>query len=358
MLGVDQISQLFEKVGGGLRQWRNALILVAPDRDLWSRAQEAMREVMAYESVLDRAAKAAVDLSPNEKKDLESRAKEKRDSLRTSIVTAYRWIFSPDEKGLSTVSLPVPATSSETIARRVYDRLADQNYSNPKVMDTVGAIYFNSKIAPQLWKDQTTPLDLGEAFRRFPQWTFLPILPRREETLRSCIREGIELEFWAVALGDNKTSTYTTLIESPIDLDKLQTLFDGSASLVKGDLIGLIREQLGISTDGPAPKLPGENDDVTYAPGEPAAGGKVSDVIPAPAKRLTHLRITLDQLPIAKSGNLQQYLFRILQNQDAGSTVNVSIDIHSAAGIPQEVLEKQIVEAFEQLNLSIKWEPA
>jgi hypothetical protein len=169
--GTDKITQLFEKVGGGLRQWRNALILVSPDRELWSRAQEAMREVMAYESVLDRASEVTVDLSPNEKKDLESRAKEKKGSLRTSIVTAYRWVFSPDEKGLAYASLPVPATNTETIAKRVYDRLSDQNYGHPKIMEKVGAIYFESRIAPQLWKDQGSPLALDEATRRFPQWT-------------------------------------------------------------------------------------------------------------------------------------------------------------------------------------------
>ena len=77
----------------------------------------------------------------------------------------------------------------------------------------MGAVYFNSKVAPHLWKDRSEPLDLSEALRRFPQWTFLPILPNREDTLRACIQEGVSQKLWAVAIGDAKTSSYQQLIE-------------------------------------------------------------------------------------------------------------------------------------------------
>ena len=47
----DRARQLWDRVGGGLREWRNALVLVAPDRELWSRTADAVREVLAYQSV-------------------------------------------------------------------------------------------------------------------------------------------------------------------------------------------------------------------------------------------------------------------------------------------------------------------
>ena len=61
----------------------------------------------------------------------------------------------------------------------------------PKVLPRMGAVYFNSKVAPRLWKDESGPLELAEMLRRFPQWTYLPILPDRENTLRDCLREGV-----------------------------------------------------------------------------------------------------------------------------------------------------------------------
>ena len=220
LVGREQIDQLWEKVGGGLRQWRNALILVAPDRDLWSKAEEAMREVMAYESVIADAEKGSIELSGLELKDLGSRAKEKEASLRTGISTAYSWVFYPDEQGLEAISLPVPATGSERIISRTANRLSDQDYWHPKVIDRLSAVYFNSRLKPQLWKDDSSALDLEEMSRRFPQWTYLPILPKREGTLRACIREGIRDQLWAVVIGDNATSTYQQLIETPEELGR------------------------------------------------------------------------------------------------------------------------------------------
>ena len=183
--GAERIEQLWDRVGGGLRQWRNALVLVAPDRDLWERAGDAVREVLAYDSVLDSGIE---NLSALEEKDLRSRAADKRASLATSVVTAYRWVLYPAGDGLVHVPLAVPATAREQIARRAADRLASQDYGEPKVLTGMGAVYFNAKVAPRLWQDPTEPLDLSEALRRFPQWTFLPILPDREATLRDCHR--------------------------------------------------------------------------------------------------------------------------------------------------------------------------
>ena len=177
----ERVQQLWDRVGGGLRQWRNALVLVAPDQELWDRAEHGVREVLAYESVVASAGRKAIDLSNLEVRDLQSRSKAKRDSLKTSVATAYRWVFYPGDHGLESASLPTPATASEKIAQRVVQRLSDHDYGAPKILPKMGAVYFNAKIAPQLWKDESDALDLAEAIRRFPQWTYLPILPNREE---------------------------------------------------------------------------------------------------------------------------------------------------------------------------------
>ena len=352
----ERIRQLWDRLGGGLRQWRNALVLVAPDREFWGRAEHAVREVLAYESVVGSAGRKSIDLSNLEVRDLESRSRAKRDSFKTSVATAYRWVFYPGDQGLESVSLPVPATTGERIVQRVVQRLSDQDYGAPKVLPKMGAVYFNAKIAPHLWKDESDALDLAEAIRRFPQWTYLPILPNREETLRACIREGVSQGLWAVAIGDTGTNKYQALIEKPEALDGLTALFDGSASLVKGDMLQLIREEL-------HPEEPQSGEDETESKWRQAeieehgdTGSKISDrVIPTPPKRLTRVRLDVDELAVAKTNNLQPYLFKVLQEQDAGAEVNVTIEVTSDAGISEEVLDQRIVEAFNQLGISVKW---
>ena len=134
----ERVRKLWDRLGGGLRQWRNSLVLVGPDREFWGRAEHTVREVLAYESVVGSAGRKSIDLSNLEVRDLESRSRAKRDSLKTSVATAYRWVFYPDEQGLASVSLPVPATTGENVAQRVVQRLSDQDYGAPKVLPKMG----------------------------------------------------------------------------------------------------------------------------------------------------------------------------------------------------------------------------
>ena len=352
--GENKVRQLWDRVGGGLRQWRNALILVAPDQELWGKAEDVVREALAYESVS--ASPEAQALSQAEIADLRSRGDAKKSSLRTSVATAFRWVFYPDEAGLTSVSLPVPATAGEHIASRTVKRLSDQDYGAPKVLPRIGAVYFNSKVAPRLWKDESGPLDLAEMLRRFPQWTYLPILPDRENTLRDCFREGVGQKLWAIAIGDAETNVYRSLVETTEAFDGLSNLFDGSASLVKGDLLDLIREELS-PEDRPTDE--NEQDSGSKQPQTETGteqSGEQGTQLPRPAKRHARVRLSVKDLSVAKTSNLQPYLFRVLQEQDAGAEVSVTIEVSSDAGISEEALNQRIVEGFSQLGIAVEWQ--
>jgi len=345
----ERIRRLWERSGGGFRQWRNALIMVAPDMELWARAEEAMREVMAYEAVLEDVGKSGLEVTQAEKRDLESRARDKKESLRTSIATAYRWVFFPDEDGLDVAALPIPATRDEHIAKRVADRLSDITYGKQKILKSMGAVYFDARLAPRLWKDEGEALDLAQALMRFREWTYLPMLPGGKQTLRACIREGLRDGLWAVAIGDNKAGKYQKLMETPEELDSYGDVFDGSASLVREELRELIREQLGI-----AKPAPGSSSTPGPTPGpvpRPAPGP-----IPKPPQRLTHVRLRLSDVSIGKTANLQPYLFKVIQEHDAGARIVLHIEIESDAGIPEDDIERRILEGLQQLGIDAMWE--
>ncbi len=349
--GSDRVEQLWDRVGGGLRQWRNALVLVAPDQELWDRARDAVREVLAYDQVLGSNLE---NLSELERKDLASRAKDKNDSLATSVVTAFRWVYFPDASGLAHASLAVPATAKDKIAQRVVERLSSQDYGDPKVLSGMGAIYFNAKVASRLWRDESEPLDLSHALRRFPEWTFLPILPDRETTLRNCIREGVASKLWAVAIGDPDAARYQQLIETADEFDLLHVLLDGSASLVKGDMRDLIREELRTEEPETEGSTAVAEDPVTES--DPRTDEPHGDPgIPAPSRRFRRVRLSVPNLAVAKTSNLQPYLFRALQDADAGAEIQLTIQVSSEAGIGEDVLERRIVEGFDQLGIEVEW---
>lgn len=352
------IEELWNRVGGGFRQWRNALVLVAADRDLWERAEQSLREVLAYELILDQKSKDADTLSPQERKDLDARLREKRGSLRTSLVTAYRWLFYPDGDGeLPAIALPT-ATAGDTIAKRAVERLESHDYGNPKVLRHMSAMFFDAKFAPRVW-EKDTELDIAELSRRFPQWTYLPILPDRDQTLRACIREGIKDGLWSVVYGDKATTTYRRLIEKPDELDALPELFDGASFLVRGELREMIRQELRPDesaepdTSAQQPEqTPTGTAGTAPTPGEAQKPGSG----PTVARRYARVRLTVSDLPVVKSQNLQPYLWKALQEADPGSRLTLSVDVSSEAGIPEDILERRIREGFEQLGISVEWE--
>jgi hypothetical protein len=46
----------------------------------------------------------------------------------------------------------------------------------------------------------------------------------------------------------------------------------------------------------------------------------------------------------------------VLQEQDAAASLSLTIDLHSEAGLTDEVLERRIVEGLEQLGITVTWE--
>jgi hypothetical protein len=343
----EKIRRLWDRTGGGLRQWRNALILVAPDADAWRTAEEAMRQVMGYDSVLKEPGKGSQEVDKLELKGLESEFKDKKGSLQTAIVNAYRRVLHPDSDGLSEVVLTDQATKGDTIADRVVARLASSSYGTPKVLTKMGAVYFTSKIMPHVWKSDETPLELSELSRRFLEWTYLPLLPKKEDVLRACLREGVAQGSWGIATGDAVAGVYQRLIEKAAELDGLIALFDGTASLVRGPLLERLRKELGKpGEEPPGPPPPPKSPE----PPEPP--------IPHPATRLKRVSLRLEKLPVSKTSNLQPYLFKVIQEQDAGAELEITIEVSSDAGISKEALEQKILQAFEQLGITLHWNPS
>ena len=159
----------------------------------------------------------------------------------------------------------------------------------------------------------------------------------------------------AVAIGDAETNVYRSLIETTEEFDGLSALFDGSTSLIKGDLLYLVREELRPEdhpTDGS--KEDGDSDQ-SQTETSTEQSSEQGTLIPRPAKRLARVKLSVRDLSVAKTSNLQPYLFRVLQEQDAGAEVNVTIEVSSDAGISQDALNQRIVEGFSQLGIAVEW---
>ena len=117
----------------------------------------------------------------------------------------------------------------------------------------------------------------------------------------------------------------------------------------------LIRGELHPETSGETPDDSGVPTGVDPPPAT-KGGQPTPPPIPPPTRRLTSIRLRVRDLAVAKAGNLQPYLFKVLQEQDAGAEVQVTIQVTSGRGIPEDLLDRRIVEAFEQLGITVSWE--
>jgi len=93
---------------------------------------------------------------------------------------------------------------------------------------------------------------------------------------------------------------------------------------------------------------------IEIAPGAPLRV-RVLESATAPATRHRKVHLTLGPIPVAKTGNLQPYLFRVLQEQDAGAEIRIEIDVASDAGIAEDVLER-ILQGLDQLQIPARWD--
>ena len=92
--------------------------------------------------------------------------------------------------------------------------------------------------------------------------------------------------------------------------------------------------------------------------GQPVAGtgGGVQTPVPQPATRHSRVRIRVTDMPVAKSTNLQPYLWKVLQGVDIDTKLSITVEVESAAGVPEDVLNGRIVEGLEQLGIQVEWE--
>lgn len=133
-------------------------------------------------------------------------------------------------------------------------------------------------------------------------------------------------------------------------------LFDGASFLVRGELRDLIREQLASAQPKTEVEVPVGGEQERQPPHDEGEGTTPPTVGPLPVKRYLRVRLTVPAMPVVKTPNLQPYLWKVLQEADAGSTLAISVDVECPAGLSEDVLEKRIVEGFDQLGITVTWQ--
>lgn len=184
-------KELLERRGSSPRQYRNALVFLAPDGVCWQDLDEAVRYYLAWESILD--AREDLNLTPHQVRQ----AEEQRDASDTMVGVrlpeVYRWLLVPvqlDPHG------PVEwqalrLQGNEGLAERACRRLLREELLVTKLAGT--RLRMELDRIP-LWRgDHVTVRQLIEDFARY---LYLPRL-RDPSVLVEAVRDGVALLSWA-----------------------------------------------------------------------------------------------------------------------------------------------------------------
>lgn len=98
-------------------------------------------------------------------------------------------------------------------------------------------------------------------------------------------------------------------------------LFDGASFLVRGELRDLIREQLGPAQPEAEVEVAVGGEQERQMQRDEGEGPTPPPARPLPVKRYMRVRLTVPAMPVVKIPNLQPYLWKVLQEADAGSTL-------------------------------------
>ena len=186
---IQKVQRIFETKGANPRVYRNALVVVAADRNGIERAEGQVKEFLALKRI--ESSEERKRLSPKD----QQRLKEDKETADTEssrdLCNAYRFVFKQTEEGLEKLDMGTMSVGeSPNLVKRVQDFLHRQDLLmtervNPaQVKELMGSA--KEKNLEDIWQD----------YGKFPR---LPILLNRT-VLAEAVRMGVRQKLFAVRI--------------------------------------------------------------------------------------------------------------------------------------------------------------
>lgn len=345
-----EAEAILRERGGSPRLYQNTLVFLAADKTRLAELQQAVRQQMAWESILKDGETETLNLDKFQENQARTKCDQARQTVKKRIPETYNWLLVPTQ--------PVPTgpiewqeirlQGDEALAVRAGRKLLGEELLITSLAPTYLRHYLDRI---PLWRGES--VGVKQLWEDFSRYLYLPRL-KDQSVLLDAIRQGVasltwESETFAKAEGwDEQRQRYLGLKAG----EQVTVSPDGRSLLVKPDAA---RRQL----DAEAAAVPGER---------PAAGARDTDRRPeelAPARidgqreptpailtrfygsvSLDPERVPRDAMQIA-DGILQQL------NSLTGTTVRVTLEIEAerAEGFPDKV-RSDVAENSRTLKFS------
>jgi hypothetical protein len=187
-----EAASILESRGNSPRNYRNALVFLAPDVNRLRELEDAVRQYLAWTSIWEE--REALNLDPFQAKQAETKRKGADDTVKGRIPETYQWLLAPgllnqDPKGEVEWS-EYKLTGQDTLAVRASKRLKTEGV----LMVEMGGLNLKLELdRVPLWRGNH--VGLKQLCEDFARYLYLPRL-QDEKVLLDAVRDGVERLTW------------------------------------------------------------------------------------------------------------------------------------------------------------------
>lgn len=334
--GRREAEVLLTNRGSSPRLYKNMLVFLVPDRTRLSDLEQAIRQYLAWDSIV--RDKDKLNLDAFQTNQATTKRKQTDDTVQSRIRETYTWVLAPVQPNPQGVVewQEIRVQGQESLAVRASRKLKNDGLLMPQYSAVSLRIELDSK---DLWKD-VDHLGVKKLWEYLATYVYLPRL-RDSSVLMDAIHDGVSQTTWtdsfAYADGwDESRKRYLGLVAGRIG----RITLDDRSLIVKPDAAQrqLAAEAAAVAT--PQPVQPGGTPSVQHITGGPAAPSTPMPRPAAPLPKRFHGTVNLDPLRVGRdAGRIAEEVVQHLASIP-GAEVEVTLEVHArvADGVPENTV--------------------
>ena len=183
-------AAILESRGTTPRLYRNTLVFLAPDQTRLQDLDEAVRQHLAWESIL--ADREVLDLSPHQVRQAETRRDSAEEAVKARLPETYQWLLTPVQE------TPADPVTWEAARLTGQGSLADRAARRLKSDDLLATSFAGTSLRMALdrvplWRGDHVPV--RQVVEDFASYLYLPRLQEPAVLLRA-VADGVRLLTW------------------------------------------------------------------------------------------------------------------------------------------------------------------
>jgi len=326
---------MLEQRGSSPRLYRNTLVFLAPDKTRLTELEQAVRQYIAWQSILDET--ETLNLDAFQSKQAKTKTAEADETVRQRIPETFQWMLVPGQPGTQ-----APIEWGE-VRLQGADRLAPR--ASKKLINDGGLAnrYAGTLLRMELdrvplWRGDS--VSVKQLVDDFAQYLYLPRL-KSPQVLLDAVRDGVSRLTWQsegfayADFFDEKKKRFVGLRTATID----SVVADGKSLVVKPDAASRQQaaDSVPVSGNGHSGTAPGGST-AQPTPGggttQPNGGGKPAGST-APTRFFGVVEVDATRLGRDAGRIAQEVLAHLTGLKDANVTVTVEIQAEVPDGVDQ-----------------------